>query len=188
MADTYTELNVGTGGVSMDESLITYPIEPTERHRPRVVIASDSDPHGVVAVKNTKPAATDYGVVVRPIPFNTTTPGTPVAAYGQSTVVAANSETTVTSYICPTGKQFYAVGFTATGNVDGRYKMYINNQIVLVSRSSSPVPNVQMTLMGINFPIVEGQIVYVTVEHKYEGLEADYEGTILGYTVSAEPL
>ena len=74
MADSEVILNPGTGGARMDEEAVDF--GGTTRLRSRIVLGG-ALPGELAKVRNTTPAADDYGVVVR------------VADYGETATVTA---------------------------------------------------------------------------------------------------
>jgi hypothetical protein len=191
--DTYTELNLGSGGSFMDETLVTYLVEPLERRRERIHLA------GCLAeqlseVLNTEPSTTDYGLVVRNIPSGKQTvalelPGEEVSVCDIATLVPSNTETTVVSYTIPVGKTFHGVGWTASGDVDAIYRFKINGVLKMVARSSVAWPTIQMEFFLATPKGTAGQLVVVTAEHfgintaTGVGIFAEFDATILGYLV-----
>jgi hypothetical protein len=107
-------------------------------------------------------------------------PGTPVVQYGVVTLVPANVETTIVSYVVPVGKTFYGAGFVASGNSHGLYRIYFNGTAVLSGRSSTAVPTMDLSFKMATPTATAGQTIAVKITH-YAGSTADFEGTILGY-------
>lgn len=104
MADSYVELNPGAGGAVMDEEQVTgYPSGPTTRLRSRIVIGGEL-PAELAKIRNTAPAAGDYGMVVRPLDeVAGSTDVTTVAATTTPFTVGDHSDTrlAITIYVEP---------------------------------------------------------------------------------------
>lgn len=181
--DAFTTLNPGSSGDSMDESGISYGSAPTLRKRPRVVIGGDDAAGSLAGVINTQPVGSEYGLVTRNIPAIAPVAGTPIAQYGNTTLVSSGSETTVASYTVPTGHTFYVCSFVATGNVNARYTLYLNGQATLVGISSVANLNVDLSMRDTRIGIGESLVVNVTASHANSGIQANFDATILGYLI-----
>lgn len=114
------------------------------------------------------------------IPLAFQTPGTSVVQYGVVTLVPSNSETTIASYIVPVGKTFYGLGFVASGNSHGLYRIYFNGVPMMSGRSSTANPTMDLSFKMATPTCSAGNAVEVKVTH-YATVPADFEGTILGY-------
>jgi hypothetical protein len=92
MADDFTPLNAGTGGDNIDEEAIAYGTAPTTRKRQRIVLGG-STATALVAVINSAPVGTEYGLTTRPLPVQCATSSvTSVSASNTSvTLLATNS-------------------------------------------------------------------------------------------------
>jgi hypothetical protein len=182
MADDFTQLNLGTGGDVMDESGITYPSAPTLRKRPRIVITGEGIDE-IAIVKNTDCDMADHGLVVRPLPPAIPHAGDTVAEFYSTTLVPFNTETTIGTYVVPTGHTFYLVGFVGSGDVNGRFILYVNGSVKLQGRSTAADLNVQISLDVVRPAVAEGLSVSLKVIHNQNGLQPNFDGTILGYIV-----
>lgn len=186
--DGYTILNLGTGGNVMDETAVEYGCEPFQRLRSRVVV-SGGMPDELAPVINTVPAADDYGLVVRNIPsgqqFVLVGPqdGVPTAIFDEVTGIMDNNESTVTSYTVPVGKKFQVTGFSASGNVDGIYRLYLNGDIYLMGYSSVAVPTISLNFQNVIVELQEGEIGLVSAFHSNTGISASFNATLIGYLV-----
>lgn len=69
MADSFTELNVGTGGSKIDEESLT--VSATTVKRSRIQVAGSSA-NEITKVTNSAPSSTDYAAVIRPISTGST--------------------------------------------------------------------------------------------------------------------
>jgi hypothetical protein len=179
-ADNYTQLNPGQGGDFMDETAVTYTSGPPTRKRPRVVLAGEGTTD-IVPTPITDPTGTEPAILNRPI--HSPYPGTLVSTLASVSSIAANTESTVVSYTVPAGKKFYFLGFCANGDIDALYKLYLGVGPVLSGRTSVAVPTV-----NINFPYsilvaAEGLTLRLKVTHYATGLNGNFEGTIIGYTL-----
>lgn len=180
MADDYTVLNPGAGGDVMDESLVVYPSAPTNRKRPRVVITGEGL-DDIVPAQTTNPIGDEFGLVTRPIVSSY--PGTEANTYDDVTLVPTSAETTIVTYTVPLGNTFYFIGLNASGNANALYRLYVDGNIVLAARSS--VANLTVSLSYAHSPIkvVAGDTISIKVIHE-ASVSCDFEGTILGYTLS----
>ena len=177
MADDYTILNPGVGGDVMDESLVVYPSAPTNRKRPRVVITGEGL-DDIVPAQTTNVTGAEFGLVTRPIVPNY--PGDQANTFGLVTLVPTSSETTVVTYTVPSSKTFYFIGFTASGNANALFKLYVDGSPILAGRSS--VANLTLNNVYSYSPISvdEGLTITLKVTHQ-ASVGCDFEGTILGY-------
>ena len=182
MANDFTQLNQGVGGSVMDETGVDYPDDPTRRKRQRVVVTGEGI-DDVTQVTNADPNSDAYGLVTRYLPPASPHPGYAVTYYSTTTLVPYDTETTIATYIVPTGKTFYLVGFNGSGEVNGKFFLYIDNVLTLVARSTAADLNVQVRLDIVRPKIDESLTVKVSVRHFLNGIQADFESTILGYTV-----
>ncbi len=108
-------------------------------------------------------------------------PGAPVAnTYNEVTLVPSNTLTTVASYTVPAGKTFYCAGFTAGGDVNAWFKLFINGIAVLSARSTTAQQTVEASFLNANESALAGQTVQIKVTHYASGILAEFEGTILG--------
>jgi len=182
MADDFTRLNPGNNGDAMDEAGITYGSPPTTRKRPRVVLTGEGKDEKAV-VKNIDCDSSDYGLVVRNLPTAVPYPGDPVAQFNSVTLVPYDTETTIGTYTVPASTIFYLVGFIGSGDINGRYRLYINGSVVIQARTTAADLNVTLQT-GIVRPIATaGQSVTLKVIHSIQGLSPNFDGTILGYAV-----
>ncbi len=67
MSDAYTTLNPGLNGTNIDETGLTYPTNPTDRRRQRIILAGENIDE-LVDVTDTDAPADSFGLVVRNIP------------------------------------------------------------------------------------------------------------------------
>lgn len=185
--DGYTELNLGSGGSFMDETVVSHPSppvgEPTERQRTRIQVGG-CEFEELAEVLNTEPIDTDYGLVVR-VAGNSaiSLPGLPVSEFGSITSISENTETTVASYIVPVGKIFHAVGFVASGTVNARFNFYIDGVLKMVSRSTAAQQTVDHGFQLVGPTGSGGVTVAIKAIHERPNINADFEATILGYIV-----
>lgn len=166
----------------MDEAGVTYPSAPTTRKRPRVVITGEGIDEKAI-VKATDCDASDYGLVVRNLPTAIPRPGDPVFQFNEATLVPYNTETTIGSYTVPPGFVFYLVGFIGSGDVNGRFRLYLNGSVVIQGRTTAADLNVQLTTDVVRPVAAAGQIVSLKVIHSENGLTPNFDGTMLGYIV-----
>lgn len=91
--DSWTTLNAGSGGDSMDESALTYGGAPTTRKRARVVIGDDATAAGLAVVQNVLPRLTNYALTVRIVDRAETGTNSSVGGTtsGSTTILAANA-------------------------------------------------------------------------------------------------
>lgn len=177
MADDYTILNPGAGGDVMDESLVVYPSSPTNRKRPRVVITGEGI-DDIVPAQTTNVTGGEFGLVTRPIVPNY--PGTEANSFDLVTLVPTSTETTVVTYTVPASKTFYFIGFTASGNANAVFKLYVDGSPKLAGRTS--VANLTLNNVYSYSPISVGEGLSITLKVKHEApVACDFEGTILGY-------
>lgn len=94
MADSYVELNPGSGGAVMDEEQVAgFGAGPATRLRSRVVLGG-SLPGELAKIRNATPSDDDYGIVVRVIdPISTGTAVSVVAATTSPVTLGVNPET-----------------------------------------------------------------------------------------------
>lgn len=180
MADDFTILNPGEGGDVMDETRVVYPSSPVNRKRPRVVLSGENLGE-IVPAKNTALAGSEFGIITKPV--FTGHPGTSITEYNITTLVASSTETTIASYTVPFGAIFYFTGFTASGNTNALYKLYVESSVILAGRSSVANLNVERNFTYAPFNVAAGDTVYLKVFHQ-TGVACDFEGTILGYIIS----
>lgn len=185
MADDFTRLNLGAGGDAMDESGVTYASPPTTRKRARVVISGETQEE-LVVVKNTDCDATDYGLVVRNLPSAMPHPGEPITEFGEATLVAYDVETTIVTYTVPTDQIFYVTGFIGSGDINGRFRLYVDGSVIIQGRTTAAELNVQMNTGLVRPWASESQIVSLKVIHSQSGLTPNFDGTILGYVVDED--
>ena len=104
----------------------------------------------------------------------------PIAIANITTLVPANSETTVVEYFTPSSKQCKIIGFTVSGDTTAIFNFYINGTKILVSRIN-PV-NLIVQVNGLYcFPIAEdGQQCVIKVIHYADGVAGNFEATLLG--------
>lgn len=184
MADEYTTLNLPTvpGGDVMDESGIVYGSAPTLRKRPRVVITGEGI-DDISEVVGSDPSITSLGLVTRQVQNTQAHPGDAVVSVGSATLVPYNTETTVVSYTVPTGKTFYLVGFIGSGDINGRFYLYLNGVLKFVLRSTVASLNVETNNLIIRPTAGEAEVVRLSITHFQNGLLGTFEGTVLGYLV-----
>jgi hypothetical protein len=182
----FTILNPGIGGDAMDETGITYTDAPTLRKRPNVVI-SGLGQTDFVTTPSTPPFGDEVGLINRPI--HSPYPGTPVATLSSVTLVPANTETTIASFLVPSDVTFYFLSFVSSGDVDGLYRLYIfdpvstNLTAMLSARSSVAIPTAQVGFPYSVFTATTGQTVFLKVTHFATSIQGNFEGTIVGYTL-----
>lgn len=184
MADDFTQLNPGLGGDIMDETVVVYPSEPTQRKRARVVISGDDDAGELAAVMNSQPDTDDYGLVVRPIQYKKSYPGNTLISHGSVSLVPSDILTTIVSYTVPSDKQMYLSGFGATGNVDARYSLCLDNQEIRAARTSVAFLNVDSSFLSLTPLVNANQTITVQVKHGHDGVQAECDATIIGYLVN----
>lgn len=109
-------------------------------------------------------------------------PGDSVVEYGVATLIPSATETTIVSYVVPVGKTFHGIGFVATGNSHGLFRMYFNGVAKIAGRSSVAVPTMDISFKQATTTALAGQTVTIKVTH-YAPSTADFEGTILGYLI-----
>ena len=180
MSSDYTQLNPGVGGDVMDETGVTFPVAPTLRKRPRVVVTGEgvSD---IVPAPSTPPAGTEPGLINRPI--HSPYPGTPVASLATVALVPSSSETTIASYTVPVAQTFYFLSFVCSGDIHGLFKLYVDSTAVLSARTSVAAPTAQVGFPYAPFTAAAGQTVRLKVTHYASGLQGNFEATIVGYTL-----
>lgn len=177
-ADDFTILNPGVGGSVMDESRIVYPTEPTVRRRPRVVISGEGIGE-LVPVVTSAPTGSEYGVITRSI---IEYPGDSITIFDTATLVPASTETTIISYTVPADKTFHFVGFVVSGNANALFKLYLDTDPIMASRSSVANLTVNVNYTMPPFKVTEGVTVRIKVTHQ-ASVSCDFEGTLLGYNV-----
>lgn len=177
----YTELNPGSGGSIMDESGIIYsvPGEPTDRRRARIIITGEnlSD---ITQIKNTQISGSEYGIVTRNIPF---CPSNSQVVFDTVSAVAANNQTVVATYTVPASSTFFFKGFAGTGDVPAIYRVYIDGTPIMALRTTSTSPNASLVYDAPILQVASGIIVTLEVVHYSTGINGDFEGTIVGFTV-----
>lgn len=189
--DGYTELNPGSGGNVLDETIVSYPTDPMERRRERVQIGGCLAEQ-LAEVFDSPPSSTDYGLVVRPIhdgqklTVGLELPGDEVHVCDLVTLVGVSTETTIASYTVPVGKTFHAIGWVASGDVDAVYRFYIDGALQMVARSSVAMPTVKMSFFLAAPTGTAGQTVSITGFHTAKSqsggvITAQFDATILGY-------
>jgi len=196
-SDGLVELNLGKGGVIMDETKVIYPDAPIERLRSRVQV-SGCLPDELAAVLNVDPttlATEPYGLVVRNIPSGIQTvalqlPGDSVAIFAEITSVSSGSEVTVASHIVSVGKTFHLIGFIAGGTVDACFTAYISpaatflsSERIILGRTSVARPTIQVGTELATPTGSAGDTVAVRVEHSFAASADNFEVTLLGYEI-----
>lgn len=106
-----------------------------------------------------------------------------ITQYGTATLVPANSETIITAYMVPVGKQFHLTGYTATADVWGRYAIYINASTALATRSSLAQPAVQQDFEFGEIVATAGQTISIRGTHYDASFVGTFEATLFGYLV-----
>lgn len=178
--DDFTILNPGEGGDVMDETKVIYPSAPVNRKRPRVVLSGENLGE-IVPALNSGASGNEHGVVTRPI--FTGHPGTSVTQYNITTLVTNGIETTIASYTVPVGAIFYFTGFTASGNTNALYKLYVDGNTILAGRTTVANLNVERNFAYAPFNVPAGDTISLKVIHE-TNVGCDFEGTILGYIIS----
>lgn len=180
MTSEYTILNPGIGGDVMDETGVTYVASPTLRKRPRVVITGEGADE-IATVHNQPPSGTEYGLITRQI--LSPNPGTQVVHLGSVTLVPSGFEATVATYTVPSDGAFHFLGFVASGNVNAKYRLYVESTPLLSGMSSVAVPTINISFPNAIISINAGDTIRLKVTHYASGIQADFEGTIVGYTL-----
>lgn len=183
MADDYTQLNPGEGGDIMDESMITYPDAPIHRKRARVVITGDNRGE-IVSVTNDTPSPNSFGVVTRPVVPKQPYPGSSVMEFGEVIGVSPGTSQVVVSYTVPFGFQFFMSGFSASGDLYGKYELYVNNAITMTARTTSASPNLDKSFFGVPPSFTEGATIALKASHVLPSQAGQFQGTIIGYLCS----
>ena len=196
-SDGLVELNLGKGGVIMDETKVIYATDPTERLRSRVQIAGclPDELAEVLDVDPTTLATEPHGLVVRNIPSGIQTvalqlPGDPVFVFAEITSVSSGTETTVASHIVSVGKTFHLIGFVAGGTVDACFTAYISpaatflsGERAMIGRTSVAHPTIQVGTELATPTGSAGDTVAVRVEHNFVASADNFEVTLLGYEI-----
>jgi hypothetical protein len=180
MADSYTILNPGEDGDVMDEVSNTFGAAPTTRKRPKVVLTG-AERDEVVSCPATPPTGTEYGLITRPIP--TQFPGTSISDLQAVTLVPASTETTVCSYTVPSSQTFYFIGYLAQGDVHAVYRLYVESTAKLSSRTTVAEPTTNINFPNAIFSVDEGDTITLKVTHYQSGINGNFDGTIIGYTL-----
>jgi len=125
--------------------------------------------------------------IIQSIPLNvnfTGVPGAePVPTYDEVLAVAANVLTSITSYVVPVGKDFYAQGFVAGGTANAWFKLDVDGTVILSARSTTAQQTVTPSFLGATPLAVAGQTVTLRVIHNTVGITPDFEGSILGVII-----
>lgn len=181
MSDEFTNLNVGTGGSTMDESGVQYPSGPSIRKRPRIVLAGEGKDE-IVRVMARPPQASEPGLVVRSM-IAEEHPGVAFWAFSEVTQVPSDNEVTISAYTVPADKCLYVTGFYISGDVNGKFIIAKNTDRILAMRTSVAKLS-EMGVFNVVRPIVAaGETIAIKVIHKADGIRANFEATILGYVV-----
>jgi len=183
MADDFTTLNLANipGGDQMDETSNVFLTAPFIRKKPRIVLTGE-DKTEIARVLATNPTGTEYGLVTRSIPA-AAYPGTPVVNYGTVTLVPSSIDTTISTYTVPVSTTFYTTGFVASGDIHGKFQLYVNGLPKLAGRSSVAQPTLNLDFNRVAYVAVAGDVVTLKITHFATGLFGEFEGTILGYII-----
>ena len=172
MEATLASINVGNGNV------------------PRINAGSSRSnykmPNNVVRYKNKEPHTNQKLAGSPPYIANNISPpiptSNPFAYYAQVTSVPANVETTVVSYTVPGLNTLYIQGWQACSDADATYTLYVNNQVVAVSRTTPAELDSYVNLLSGSPVVAAGIIVKLTVVCTVGG--GTFNGTLLGYYIS----
>ncbi len=177
--DTYTELSPGSGGSKLDESLMTNDLAVQVR-RTRILLSGDVNYNEIVRVVNTQTDGNEYALCVRPIIESPA--GSMV--FQDSNAISGNSiEATLADYTVPASNVFYFTGIIGTGDVPGKYNVYLDSTLLFSLRSTSSNPNVSQIFSTPPFQATAAQHIYIKVTNYVTGVTGNFDGTILGYTV-----
>jgi hypothetical protein len=177
MSDDFTVLNPGVDGDVMDETAVIYATPPTTRKRPRVVLTGEGNGE-IVGVTQNHPAGSEYGLITRPI---LNYPGTSAVTPGSVTLVPSGAETTVVSYTVPASTVFYFIGVVGSGDINARYRVFIDANLQLTGVTSVANPTLNLSFPIPPFTATAGQTIFFKVTHYAAGLQGNFDGTILGY-------
>ncbi len=107
------------------------------------------------------------------------TTNNPFVYYGSVSLVPANAEVTIVSYVVANNQVVYIQGFQACGGWPAEYTLYVNNQVVCKSMTNPGDLNSYVNLLG-GTPIVQpGVTIKLTVNCPVGG--GNFYGTLLGY-------
>jgi len=178
----FTELNLGSGGSKMDESGLTSPeVGVGEVRRSRILISGDSAYGEISRVLNSSIAGNEYGLVVRNI--NDAPSGSVITADSAS-VDGDGIEDTVVTYTVPGSKVFMLTGFTATGDLPGKYTIYQGATAIMSLRTTSSFPNLTHSFNIPPLKATAAQTITIKVQNFVTGVTGNYDATILGYEVN----
>jgi len=100
-----------------------------------------------------------------------------VIVYDYANTVAKDTETTILTYTNGSLKDMWLDGFVATGNVDARYSLYINNTLKIPHRTSITDVTAKMNFTT-PIKIVPSTIIDIKVIHWWKN-PADFEACLL---------
>lgn len=104
---------------------------------------------------------------------------------GDAVGVTTGTETTLVQLTVPAGQGFTITGFTATGNADGRFRLYIDAQKVLAARTSPADRTAHASFPDRSHPHAgQNLVVKLTVTHAEIGELCDFEGFIHGHYIA----
>jgi hypothetical protein len=118
--------------------------------------------------------------IIQSVPLNVSIisipSGTPIVAYGEVTLVPSFATTTVVSYVVA-APEVTISGFVAGGTVNAWFKLQVNGVTKLSARSTAAEQTVNE---NANIVANAGDTVTITTIHEVSGVQANFEGTILG--------
>lgn len=85
-----------------------------------------------------------------------------VNQYGEI-LVPFNTETTIISYVVPTGQTFYILGMNGWGDTSGEFFVKIDGNIVGGDRTTAAVPSCKANYQAAPIPASAGSIVTISV-------------------------
>lgn len=109
MADSFVELNTGTGGDKLDSEQLTVAATTVKRERTQLAGALDTE---ITRVLATDPAAADHGLVVRASALDS-----PQSSTASVATVSPDATGSVDSTQITSAKTAKLLGFTAVGSV-----------------------------------------------------------------------
>lgn len=110
-------------------------------------------------------------------PTTSSTQKNPWYYFNQVTLVPADAETTICSYAM--SRATYIQGFQACGDADATYKLYVDDDVVAVVRTTTANLNAYLDLLNGTPVCQAGKTVKVTVTCTIGGVT--FMGTMMGY-------
>lgn len=170
--ETFTILNIGYLGDTLDMTGVIFPEYPITRKRQRIIPAGE----GIDDVMSL-----DVGLAAREI--HSPYPGTRIGDLALISNIASGYEATIASYTVPASKTFYLLGVVAHGNIHSTFRIYLEADVIHSGKTTVVVPTYCHNSPHALFTADAGDTVSLKTIHDSSGTLGEFEGTILGYVL-----